>query len=244
MVEFLSPKILENIVSATLHTPHNCYAYLRTIMQIIVSTMKNDLRPHRPPPLPLSAPGWRRRHHDCHGCRFVAAIVIVAIAAATAMAAAVSAPPPAPFPLLLLQQRQWWRRQWQQRRWRRWRQRWWWHVKSTLKGAETEVMAETAATTATVAEVTAAAAAIAAAATAATAAVAAAVASAEWCEAGGAGGAGGQGGQGGRGAGGQGGHRSRGSRGSVRESVELGWYDLYHNIYSSKDYLICLGPKI
>ena len=65
--------------------------------------MKDELRPHRPPPLPLSAPCWRRRHR-CHGCHVVAAIAIaaVSIAAATATAAAVSTPPPAPFPLLLL----------------------------------------------------------------------------------------------------------------------------------------------
>jgi hypothetical protein len=83
------------------HTPDNCFASIRTVMQIIVSNTKDDLRPHRPPPLPLSAPCWRRRHH-CHGCRVVAAIAAVAIATATATAAAVSAPPPAPFPQLLL----------------------------------------------------------------------------------------------------------------------------------------------
>ena len=60
-------------------------------MQIIVST-KDDLRPHRPPPLPLSlsAPCWLCRHR-CHGCRVVATIVTVAIAAATAAAAVISA---------------------------------------------------------------------------------------------------------------------------------------------------------
>ena len=59
---------------------------VRTVMQIIVSTMKDDLHPHWPPPLPLSAPPpsllpWLprfcchcRRHHcncncHCHGCR-------------------------------------------------------------------------------------------------------------------------------------------------------------------------------
>ena len=58
-------------------------------MQIIVST-KDDLRPHQPPPLPLSAPCWRR-HHRCHGCCLVATIATVTIAAATATAAAISA---------------------------------------------------------------------------------------------------------------------------------------------------------
>jgi len=52
--------------------------------------MKDDLRQHRLPPLPLSAPCWCRHHH-CHGCRIVTAIAAVAIAAATATAAAVSA---------------------------------------------------------------------------------------------------------------------------------------------------------
>jgi hypothetical protein len=65
--------------------PYVTYCYA----QIIVST-KDDLHPHRPPPLPLSAPCWRRRHR-CHGRRIVAAIAAVTISAATAMAAAVSA---------------------------------------------------------------------------------------------------------------------------------------------------------
>ncbi len=60
-----------------------CYA------QIILST-KDDLRPHRLPPLPLSVPCWHR-HHRCHGCRVVATIATVAIAAATATAAVISA---------------------------------------------------------------------------------------------------------------------------------------------------------
>ena len=63
--------------------------YLCTVMQIIVST-KDDLRPHRPPPLPLLALCWRRRH-CCHGCRVAAVIAAVTIAAATATAAAISA---------------------------------------------------------------------------------------------------------------------------------------------------------
>ena len=54
-------------------------------------SMKDDLHPHWPLPLPLLVPCWRPRHHGCHGCRVVAAIAAVAIAAPTAMAAAVSA---------------------------------------------------------------------------------------------------------------------------------------------------------
>ncbi len=74
------------------HKPNNCYHIIckyPTVMQIKVIT-KDDLRPHRPPPLPLSAPCWRR-HHRCHGCRIVDAIAVDAIAAATAVAAAISA---------------------------------------------------------------------------------------------------------------------------------------------------------
>jgi len=52
--------------------------------------MKDDLCPHRPPPLPLSALCWCDRHR-CHGCRVVIAIAAVAIAAATATAATISA---------------------------------------------------------------------------------------------------------------------------------------------------------
>ena len=61
---------------------------VRTLMQI--SNAKDDLHPHRPPPLPLSVPYWHRRHR-WHGCRVVATIATVAIAAATATAATVSA---------------------------------------------------------------------------------------------------------------------------------------------------------
>ena len=56
--------------------------------QTMVST-KDDLRPHRPPPLPLSVPCWRR-HHRCHGCRVVVTIAAITIATATATAATVS----------------------------------------------------------------------------------------------------------------------------------------------------------
>ncbi len=87
------------------HAPDNCYRICTYCYanNSEYGTLKDDLRPHRhrPPPLPLSAPCWRRRHR-CHGCHVVAAIAAVAIAAATATAAAVSALPPAPFPLLLL----------------------------------------------------------------------------------------------------------------------------------------------
>ena len=71
------------------HTPDNCYHICTYCQQIIVSTMKDDLPPHRPPPLPLSAPHWRH-HHRCHGCRAVALIATITVAAATATAAAVS----------------------------------------------------------------------------------------------------------------------------------------------------------
>ena len=56
------------------HLPNNCYHICTypTVMQIILST-KDDLRPHQPPPVPLSAPCWHR-HHRCHGCRVVPAI--------------------------------------------------------------------------------------------------------------------------------------------------------------------------
>ena len=46
---------LNNCFTSVPYVPY-CYA------QIIVST-KDDLCPHRPPPLPLSAPCWCRRHH-------------------------------------------------------------------------------------------------------------------------------------------------------------------------------------
>ena len=74
------------------HTPNNCYRIctIRTLLLSNNSKTKDDLRPHWPPPLPLSAPCWRRRHR-CHGCRVVATIATVAIAAATATAAAISA---------------------------------------------------------------------------------------------------------------------------------------------------------
>ena len=65
--------------------PYVTYCYA----QIIVST-KDDLHPHWPPPLPLSAPCWCHRH-CCHGHHVVAAIAAVAIDAATATAASVSA---------------------------------------------------------------------------------------------------------------------------------------------------------
>ena len=64
-------------------------SWIGTYILTILST-KDDLRPHRPPPLPLSAPSWRRRH-CCHGCHVVAAIAAIAIAAATATAAAIFA---------------------------------------------------------------------------------------------------------------------------------------------------------
>ena len=72
------------------HTPNNCYhiCMYPTVMQIIVST-KDNLRPHRPPYLLLSAPCWRHRHL-CHGCHVDTAIAAIAIAAASAMAAAIS----------------------------------------------------------------------------------------------------------------------------------------------------------
>jgi len=63
-------------------------------MQKVVST-KDDLHPHRTPPLTLLAPCWRCLL-CCHGCHVVAAIATVTIAAATATL------PPAPFLLLLL----------------------------------------------------------------------------------------------------------------------------------------------
>ena len=60
-------------------------------MQIIVRLKLTSAHiGRRPPPLPLSAPCWRRRHR-CHGCRVVATIATVAIAAATVTAAAISA---------------------------------------------------------------------------------------------------------------------------------------------------------
>ena len=90
------------------HTPDSCYhkcMYCHAKLQIIVSTTKDDLRPHWPPPLPLSVPCW---HHcnRCHGCHIVAAIAAVAIATvAIALLLSLprlplSPPPPAPFQLL------------------------------------------------------------------------------------------------------------------------------------------------
>ena len=78
------------------HTPSNCYHICKspTIMQKVVST-KDDLRPHRMPPLTLLAPCWCRLHR-CHGCHVVATIATITIAPATATL------PPAPFLLLLL----------------------------------------------------------------------------------------------------------------------------------------------
>ena len=58
---------------------------VRTVLQIIVSNTKDDLRPHRPPHLPLSPPYWRRRHR-CHGCHVVAAIAIATVSSVIAAA--------------------------------------------------------------------------------------------------------------------------------------------------------------
>ena len=63
------------------HMPDNCYHICTYCQQIIVSTMKDYLPPHRPPPLTLSAPRWRHRHR-CHGCRAVAHIATITIATA------------------------------------------------------------------------------------------------------------------------------------------------------------------
>jgi hypothetical protein len=75
------------------HTPNNCYhictyCYANNRKY----SMKDDLHPQRPPPLPLSA---LSSPLPCHGCRIAADIAAdiaaVAVAAATATAAAVSA---------------------------------------------------------------------------------------------------------------------------------------------------------
>ena len=69
---------------------HLYHAY-PTVMQIIVRLKLTSAHiGRRPPPLPLSAPCWRRRHR-CHGCRVVATIATVAIVAAAATAATISA---------------------------------------------------------------------------------------------------------------------------------------------------------
>ena len=74
------------------HTPDNCYhscTYCHA--NNIKYYTKDDLHPHWPPPLPLSAPCWRHCHR-CYGCCVVATIAAIAIAAATTTAAAVFAP--------------------------------------------------------------------------------------------------------------------------------------------------------
>jgi hypothetical protein len=75
------------------HTPVNCY-HICTYCSanIIVRKMMLTSAPHRPPPLSLSAPCWRRRHRY-HGRRVAATIaaVVIAAAAATATAATISA---------------------------------------------------------------------------------------------------------------------------------------------------------
>ena len=85
-------------IHLTIVTSHLYHMY-PTVMQIIVST-KDDLRPHRPPPRPLLAPCWRRRHRY-HGCRVVATIPASPLPLPLPQLPS-SPPPPALFLLLLL----------------------------------------------------------------------------------------------------------------------------------------------